>query len=218
MTAYGATLLPTFDPERVTHIIVQESVKEPGQLLTRLNVKSIDDIPKHVPVLRWEWVDVSWKKRAAQPVHEYPAFKTRITKSSDYAPLSPPPDTDDLPGPSRKASTSRAQPEPVNHSDQEDSNDSGDEHPQYVLFLTISLSAPVDLLHLSAVFRHRINSGNDGHALPGKQRLQHTPQGSRNSNPSDPLAEFYDQARDEIDMEVNTLLPFLFARHRSILV
>ena len=174
MTAYGATLLPTFDPERVTHIIVQESVKEPGQLLTRLNVKSIDDIPKHVPVLLWEWVDVSWKKRAAQRVHEYPAFKTRITKPSDYAPLSPPPDADDLPGPSRKASTSRAQPEPVNHSDQEDSNDSGDEHPQYVfslqcryqlllIYSTYPLFSAIELIAVMMAMHCRENSASNTH-------------------------------------------------------
>ena len=134
MAAHGATLVPGFDKERVTHIIVQEGVKELRQLLARAKVKDVEEIPERIPILRWEWVDESWKKRAFQPIHQFPAFKTRITFPPDYVPPTSSADAERPLPPSRQASTSRARSTSARKSDPEDSNGSGDEKIRYVPF------------------------------------------------------------------------------------
>ncbi|KAI0087506.1 hypothetical protein BDY19DRAFT_234289 [Irpex rosettiformis] len=129
LAAHGAEVVPTFDQERVTHIVVQEGVKETGQLLFRMKLESIDDIPEHIPILRWGWVDASWKKQAPQPIHEYPAFKTRVTFAPGYTPPSPPPDVEPPPQPSNEAtaSSSSIQCRPTPPDEAENSSSSDDE-------------------------------------------------------------------------------------------
>lgn len=117
----------------MTHIVVQDDVKEPRELLSRAKLDTIDDVPERIPILRWAWAEESQKKRSLQPIHQFPAFKTRITFPPGYVPPSPPPDSEPRTQPSRKASTARTLPKQTRQSDSEDSNDSGDEKIRYVL-------------------------------------------------------------------------------------
>ena len=50
---YGGNLLPEFDPKVATHIVT-DALKRPT--LRALCLKSLKDIPDHIPTVRWNWV------------------------------------------------------------------------------------------------------------------------------------------------------------------
>ena len=121
--AHGATVLPTFEPDQVTHILACDGGVTLEHLLRRTGFKSLDAIPEHVPVLRWSWVEESWKKHVLAPVHEHPAFKTRITYPPDYVP----PPTEEKPAASSSTPLpprTDVKPTKQRHADPEDSDDS----------------------------------------------------------------------------------------------
>lgn len=91
-----------------------------------MGLETLHDIPERVPILRWNWVEESWRQRVLMPVHEYPAFKSRITYPPDY-----------IPPLVKENLEEKVPPYPVNaqpssskryQADPEDSNDSGDEN------------------------------------------------------------------------------------------
>ena len=52
---FGANLQPTFDADIVSHIIVGDHVKL-GVLLSKIGLKSYQEIPDRIPTLLWNWV------------------------------------------------------------------------------------------------------------------------------------------------------------------
>ncbi|PBK99506.1 hypothetical protein ARMGADRAFT_919392 [Armillaria gallica] len=55
LVKFGANLQPHFDPKVVTEIIVSE-VCSLGTLLRKCGLRRISDIPDHIPTLKWEWI------------------------------------------------------------------------------------------------------------------------------------------------------------------
>ncbi|KAL0065607.1 hypothetical protein AAF712_007385 [Marasmius tenuissimus] len=52
---HGGTLAPTYDPSTVTHIVVDRE-NNSGPLLKAAGIKSLKDIPEHIPCVTWAWV------------------------------------------------------------------------------------------------------------------------------------------------------------------
>ena len=50
---HGGTLVPKFDPTIVTHIVTDAGVRH---TLQALSLKSLSDIPDHIPTVTWDWV------------------------------------------------------------------------------------------------------------------------------------------------------------------
>ena len=124
--AHGATVLSTFEPNNITHIVTCDRSVKIDQLLRIIGVETIDDIPTHIPVLRWDWVEESSKKRVLAPIQEFPAFKNRVTYPPDYVPpqaieTAPVASSSSRPRTTRPANTKERRPDP------EDTSDSGDE-------------------------------------------------------------------------------------------
>ena len=65
---HGGTLVPTFDPEVVTHIVTDSSS---NRLLEDLGLRRLSDIPERIPTVTWGWVDSGNKaKRIKRPQEE----------------------------------------------------------------------------------------------------------------------------------------------------
>ncbi|KAH8092177.1 hypothetical protein BXZ70DRAFT_951513 [Cristinia sonorae] len=70
----GATLLPTYDPETTTHIITNASK---GTFLEAIGLRSLKDIPEHIPVLKWEWI-ISHRNGEMGKWYDYASFRQRV--------------------------------------------------------------------------------------------------------------------------------------------
>lgn len=57
---YGGNLIPKFDPTVVTDIVTDAQVHP---TLRALGLKTLDDIPDHIPTVKWGWI-VSGIERA----------------------------------------------------------------------------------------------------------------------------------------------------------
>ncbi|TCD65161.1 stretch-activated cation channel mid1 [Steccherinum ochraceum] len=75
----GATLLPTYDPELVTHIITTASART---TLEQLGLKSLREIPVHIPTLGWSWVIARYKGGIVR-THDHAVFPDRIHFETD---------------------------------------------------------------------------------------------------------------------------------------
>ncbi|KAJ7454997.1 DNA polymerase lambda [Mycena galericulata] len=72
---YGGNLFPVFDGALVTHIISETGI---APTLRALGLKSLKDIPEHIPVVRWKWVVDGMDDSEPGPLFEYAAFIQRI--------------------------------------------------------------------------------------------------------------------------------------------
>ncbi|TFY68645.1 hypothetical protein EVJ58_g880 [Rhodofomes roseus] len=52
---YGGTVVPTYDPEVITHIVTTEKPSAPA-FLRATGLRSLRDIPNHIPTVTWSWV------------------------------------------------------------------------------------------------------------------------------------------------------------------
>ncbi|PFH50099.1 hypothetical protein AMATHDRAFT_145957 [Amanita thiersii Skay4041] len=50
---YGGNLLPKYDESVVTHIVTDAQIRP---TLRALGLKNLDDIPDHIPTVRWSWI------------------------------------------------------------------------------------------------------------------------------------------------------------------
>ncbi|KAL5498395.1 hypothetical protein ACEPAH_2537 [Sanghuangporus vaninii] len=76
----GATVVPSYDPETVTHIVTEASA---AVTLKALGLKSLDEIPMYIPTLTWNWVT---ERRQSAPEFWFAAFPSRIDASSEKTP------------------------------------------------------------------------------------------------------------------------------------
>jgi len=76
LTKHGATLLPVYDPDQVTHIITNAAI---GTFKRGLGIKSLDEIPAHIPVLKWTWVVSGCGGRRMARYHDHASYPERIT-------------------------------------------------------------------------------------------------------------------------------------------
>ncbi|ESK89489.1 dna polymerase lambda [Moniliophthora roreri MCA 2997] len=80
----GGTLVPIFDPDVVTHIVVDPNLKsKPASLLKALGMKSLDNIPDHIPTLLFSWVNDP--KPFEVQLWRYASFASRFDAGSKEA-------------------------------------------------------------------------------------------------------------------------------------
>ncbi|EIW76555.1 hypothetical protein CONPUDRAFT_63239 [Coniophora puteana RWD-64-598 SS2] len=65
---HGGTLAPTFDPEVVTYIITDTTARP---TLRALGLKSLTEIPQHIPTVKWSWA-ISVVSRAQKAADHVP--------------------------------------------------------------------------------------------------------------------------------------------------
>ncbi|KAI5121470.1 hypothetical protein M0805_003927 [Coniferiporia weirii] len=73
----GAVVVPTYDPDKVTHIVTDA---RKGTTLEALHLKSLDEIPIHIPTVTWEWI-TSGNKGSLDIEFLHAAFPSRIEAS-----------------------------------------------------------------------------------------------------------------------------------------
>ncbi|KAF4588723.1 hypothetical protein EYR40_010277 [Pleurotus pulmonarius] len=86
---HGGTLLPAYDPARLTHIVTDTAK---SLTLRGLGVKSLQEVPKHIPIVTWSWVSAGLgRKRRANnqsrdeseveidDVFEHAAFNSEVS-------------------------------------------------------------------------------------------------------------------------------------------
>ncbi|TFK29191.1 hypothetical protein FA15DRAFT_664515 [Coprinopsis marcescibilis] len=63
---HGGTLIPQYDPKIVTHIVTDATVPP---TLHALGLKKLEDIPDHIPTVKWSWVTagISRSTRMSKP-------------------------------------------------------------------------------------------------------------------------------------------------------
>lgn len=78
--------MPVFDAEVVTHIV---TVATCVPTLLALGLKSLDDIPAHIPTVSWEWARRPPNKDVDTHVHEFThaVFSERLHADSSKAPV-----------------------------------------------------------------------------------------------------------------------------------
>lgn len=80
----GGTVCPTYDPGTVTHIVCEPFITE-GGALKALKLKNLEEIPDHIPTVRWEWITTGTSgKLAIEFLHA--AFSSRIHACPSKAP------------------------------------------------------------------------------------------------------------------------------------
>ncbi|CAL1698496.1 unnamed protein product [Somion occarium] len=72
LAQYGARVAPKYDPESVTHIIVDKIVSR-HIFLEKHNLRKLKDVPGHIPILTWDWVTDKGKGQFSK----YAAFRRR---------------------------------------------------------------------------------------------------------------------------------------------
>lgn len=58
MCRHGATLVARYHPDEVTHILIDDGLSVRGTL-KRLGVKKLEDVPDHIPIMTWTWVNTN---------------------------------------------------------------------------------------------------------------------------------------------------------------
>lgn len=58
MCRHGATLVAKYHPDEVTHIVTDDVLSINGTL-KRLGVKSLKEVPDHIPIIRWSWINTN---------------------------------------------------------------------------------------------------------------------------------------------------------------
>ncbi|KAJ7123756.1 hypothetical protein C8R44DRAFT_620870 [Mycena epipterygia] len=76
---HGGNLFPVFDPALVTHIVSEASE---GPTLRALGLKKMKEIPRHIPVIRWNWVVSGMESDYPGPLFNFAAFKDRVPEVS----------------------------------------------------------------------------------------------------------------------------------------
>lgn len=80
----GGTVCPTYDPSTVTHIVCESFITE-GGALKALGLKSLEEIPDHIPTVLWDWITTAnHGKLAIEFLHA--AFSSRIHACPSKAP------------------------------------------------------------------------------------------------------------------------------------
>lgn len=55
-------LVPVYDPAVVTHIVTTDRRTSPVLLCERLGLRSLKDIPDHIPTVKWSYINKLWLK------------------------------------------------------------------------------------------------------------------------------------------------------------
>ncbi|KAL0574084.1 hypothetical protein V5O48_007869 [Marasmius crinis-equi] len=113
----GGTLAATYDPAVVTHIVV-DGRNNSGSLLKAIKLKSLKEIPDHIPCVTWDWALACKSSKDGQAVladpFNYAAFSTRLPPVRGYS----------GPSSSSKSAGKRKAQEMVSKHDSEDEGDS----------------------------------------------------------------------------------------------
>lgn len=75
----GATVVPSYDPKVVTHIVTDASAPVTSKAL---GLKALDEVPMYIPTLTWNWVS----EGRSRPEFWFAAFPSRIDATSEKIP------------------------------------------------------------------------------------------------------------------------------------
>lgn len=75
LARHGATIIPKYDPTKVTHIVTNAYKR---LFLEKVGLKSVDEVPSTIPILRWEWVISGRRKRGLGRWHEHPTYTDHL--------------------------------------------------------------------------------------------------------------------------------------------
>ncbi|KAK7684455.1 hypothetical protein QCA50_012402 [Cerrena zonata] len=180
----GATLVPEYNPDIVTHIVIDDNIVSLHHLLENISVKRLSKVPGHIPILKWPWATTDNTKKHFR-IHAAFATRRNSVDAIDYDP-----DINPIVPPAPKKGKEHAAPNP------EVTNSSGEQ-----MVGNPSAKSPREASSSSS------RGLEDEEASFEKQRVSSKPRA--NSDPAnennvgeDPLAEFYAQARTERDQEV----------------
>lgn len=73
----GGRLVPTYDPTQIT-VIIAERMSVP-QFLAKTGLKSLAEVPLHIPILTWKWFLSGQRYVGLGPWHQYASFHERVT-------------------------------------------------------------------------------------------------------------------------------------------
>ncbi|KAI0726960.1 hypothetical protein C8Q72DRAFT_925894 [Fomitopsis betulina] len=86
---HGGVLVPVYDPAVVTHIVTTNRRTSSELLAQRLGIRSLDDIPDHIPTVTWSYINELWIRGGDKqiegsdssiPVDYEPMFHAAFTK------------------------------------------------------------------------------------------------------------------------------------------
>ncbi|KAJ7658507.1 hypothetical protein B0H17DRAFT_1096959 [Mycena rosella] len=172
MAKHGANLFPVFDPALVTHIV---SEAFPPATLRALGVKSMKEVPAHIPILKWTWVCDYMDGGTPGPLFEYAAFADRVPEIEYHSRAKGKGKQPAVPDASADLSRISNFTQDKKPGDDESSGKAG--HPG-----DAPMSPPSSP-------RHKIDAGE-----PSSSRVK-----LEGSNVGDSLAEFYEEARAQRD-------------------
>ncbi|KAJ3717229.1 DNA polymerase lambda [Lentinula guzmanii] len=52
---HGGSIIPKYEPDRITHIVVDRKLN-PISFLKATGLKKLNEVPEHIPILTWQWV------------------------------------------------------------------------------------------------------------------------------------------------------------------
>ncbi|PSR87019.1 hypothetical protein PHLCEN_2v5277 [Hermanssonia centrifuga] len=207
---HGATLLPQFDPERVTHII---SDGPKATFLHSIGVKKIADIHPNIPILKWNWASRSMDNPGRmRQYQDFAAYPERVLFDPEVElQLARARNAKD-----RKGKGKARAPEPEVHDSESDeeysriSEFTQDKIPNQVISDNMPRPHPERLVGGSQTSRSSDIHLNDrrleemnGNAPVQREDDRRSPSAAaaHRGMDDDPLAEFYTQACAELDAE-----------------
>ncbi|KAJ3997744.1 DNA polymerase lambda [Lentinula boryana] len=86
---HGGSIIPKYEPDRITHIVV-DPVLHPISFLKATGLEKLNEVPEHIPILAWQWVVALidnnpfprngkvTKIRQVSSLFEYGAYSSRL--------------------------------------------------------------------------------------------------------------------------------------------
>ena len=59
--------MPVYDPDVVTHIVTSNRSVSPAILAEYMGLNSIDEVPDHIPTVKWSYINKLWQKGGYKP-------------------------------------------------------------------------------------------------------------------------------------------------------
>ncbi|KIP05967.1 hypothetical protein PHLGIDRAFT_480151 [Phlebiopsis gigantea 11061_1 CR5-6] len=192
LVRYGATLVPTYDPAHLTHVV---TTLDRAQFARKTGLESPRDVPDALPVLRWEWVKTGERAGGLARWHEHAAYNDHVV----FEAVVPEGERRTVPEACRRGRSSSVQAK-GKAADVEGRPDAGDAEASRISEFTqdrLAGLAAEQKPHASVQKAQRTRGEPSTSAA--------TPHGGGGA--ADPLAEFYAAARAERETELRSDTP-----------
>ncbi|EKM52273.1 uncharacterized protein PHACADRAFT_30808 [Phanerochaete carnosa HHB-10118-sp] len=84
LVAFGATLMPTYDPAEIEIIITEPKLTQ-EQFCAKHGLQSVKDVPAHIPILKTSWVTSGEERPRLDRWERHPSYKDHVVKQPDPA-------------------------------------------------------------------------------------------------------------------------------------